>query len=328
MATPPRGGRSPGVPPMSGGPGAAFLAGGPTVGPAPGSGPGALPPARPTLVWLASYPKSGNTWLRLFLANYLLDRSEPFPINQIHKVTFGDMLAEPYVKLTGRSAGDLDAATVHRLKPRVHRLLSTQGPDLILMKTHSALFVQDGIPSITVPATRATLYLVRNPFDVADSVAHHYGLSLDDAVSSLCSPGSELQGDGTRTLGQKIGAWGSHAIRWAGSEALKPLVLRYEDMLRHPEEVFARVVRHIGATYDPARIERAIGFASFDEARRQEDRFEFLERSHQAEKFFRVGRIGKGFEALDAGQRQRLIDANRDAMRRFGYLDADDRPTL
>lgn len=288
----------------------------------------ALPPVRPTLVWLASYPKSGNTWLRLFLANYLLDRSEPFPINQIHKTTFGDMIAEPYVKLAGRPASALDPATVHRLKPRVHRLLSTQGPDLILVKTHSALYVEDGIPSITVPATRATLYLVRNPFDVADSVAHHYGLSLDDAVSSLCSPGSELQGDGTRTLGQKIGAWGAHAVKWAEARQLKPLVLRYEDMLREPLESFGRAVRHLGVTYDDERIERAVRFASFDEARRQEDRFEFLERSHQAEKFFRTGGIGSGFEKLDAGQRARLIEANREAMRRFGYLDADDRPVL
>ncbi|MEX0758529.1 MAG: hypothetical protein WD100_03010, partial [Tistlia sp.] len=70
------------------------------------------------------------------------------------------------------------------------------------------------------------------------------------------------------------------------------------------------------------------GFASFEEARSQEDRFEFLERSLQAEKFFRVGRVGKGFESLDEGQRRRLIEANREAMRRFGYLDADDRPVL
>ncbi|MEX0758528.1 MAG: sulfotransferase domain-containing protein, partial [Tistlia sp.] len=167
-------------------------------------------------------------------------------------MTFGDMLAEPYVKLAGKPAGALDAATIHRLKPRVHRLLSTQGPDLILIKTHSALFVEDGIPSITVPATRATVYLVRNPFDVADSVAHHYGLSLDDAVSSLCSPGSELHGDGLRTLGQKIGAWGSHATRWADARPLKPLVLRYEDMLRAPFDAFSAVIRHLGVTHDAA----------------------------------------------------------------------------
>src|SRR5690606_22147655 len=137
---------------------------------------------------------------RSFLANYLLDRREPFPINQVHKVTFGDMMAEPYVQLTGRPASALDPATIHPLKPRVHRLLSTRGPDLMLVKTHSALYVEDGIPSITVAATRATLYLVRNPYDVADSVAHHYGLSLDDAVQSLCSAGSRLEGDGQRTI--------------------------------------------------------------------------------------------------------------------------------
>ncbi len=307
--------------------------GGPAAAPAPtiaqrAAAPGQLPPARPTLVWLASYPKSGNTWLRLFLANYLLDREEPFPINQIHKLTFGDMIAEPYVRLSGRPAGALDLATVHRLRPRAHRLLSAQGPDLILVKTHSALYIEAGIPSITVPATRATLYLVRNPFDVAVSVADHYALSLDDAVASLCSPGSELQGDGERTIGQRIGDWSSHVTKWADARPLKPLVLRYEDMLRRPLEVFGQVVRHLGVTEDAGRIERAVRFSSFDEARRQEDRYQFLERSEQAERFFRVGKIGKGFEALDEAQRARLIEAHGPAMRRFGYLDADGRPVL
>jgi hypothetical protein len=303
----------------------------PSFGPAAGVAPGSaavMPPARPTLVWLASYPKSGNTWLRLFLANYLLDRTDPFPINQIHKVTFGDMIAEPYVKLADRPVGALDEATVHRLKPRVHRLLSAQGPDLILMKTHSALYVEEGIPTITMAATRATVYLVRNPFDVADSVAHHYGLSLDDAVSSLCSPGSRLEGDGQRTLAQRIGTWGEHVIKWSDAQALKPLVLRYEDMLREPLSAFSRVVRHLGLTEDEARVRRATEFASFAEAQQQEGRFQFLERSPGAEKFFRIGRIGNGLEALDAGQRQRLIEANREAMTRFGYLNSDDRPVL
>lgn len=305
----------------------------PTLG-APASGLAAssqaapLPPARPTLVWLASYPKSGNTWLRLFLANYLLDRSEPFPINQIHKLTFGDMIAEPYTKLTGKPPSALDLAAVHRLKPRVHRLLSAQGPDLILIKTHSALYVESGIPSITVPATRSTIYLVRNPFDVADSVADHYGLSKEAAVASLCSPFSELKGDGKRTIGQRIGDWGSHVTAWADAVSLKPLVLRYEDMLLEPVDCFRKVVAHLGLTVNEDRIERAARFASFDEARRQEDRYEFLERSPQAEKFFRVGRIGTGVAALEPAQRQRLIEANREAMLRFGYLDDNDQPLL
>ncbi|SMF09177.1 Sulfotransferase domain-containing protein [Tistlia consotensis] len=288
--------------------------------------PGATPPVRPTLVWLASYPKSGNTWLRLFLANYLLDRSEPFPINDLPKLTFADNVAEPYVKLSGRPIEALDEATVHALRPQVHRLLSTQGPDLILVKTHVALYVSNGIPSITVPATRATVYLVRNPFDVADSFAQHFGVGLDQAVDTLCSPNALLRGDPRRKLGQRIGDWGSHATRWADAAPLNPLVLRYEDLRRDPLGAFSAVVRHLGLPCDPPRVERAIGFAAFDEARRQEERVGFVEGSSKAERFFRAGQIGRGRDRLGEEQRGRLVAAHGEAMRRFGYLDADGRP--
>ena len=34
------------------------------------------------IIWLASYPKSGNTWVRLFLKSYLSDDIKEFSINQ------------------------------------------------------------------------------------------------------------------------------------------------------------------------------------------------------------------------------------------------------
>ncbi|MEJ2083836.1 MAG: sulfotransferase, partial [Acidobacteriota bacterium] len=35
------------------------------------------------IVWLASYPKSGNTWLRAFLMNFLDPGKRPVDINQL-----------------------------------------------------------------------------------------------------------------------------------------------------------------------------------------------------------------------------------------------------
>ncbi|MEM9783942.1 MAG: sulfotransferase, partial [Pseudomonadota bacterium] len=55
-----------------------------------------------TIVWLASYPKSGNTWMRLFLANYIMKRETPLPINEINKLGFGDSVPRYYVQAAGR----------------------------------------------------------------------------------------------------------------------------------------------------------------------------------------------------------------------------------
>ena len=68
-----------------------------------------MPAGARTLVWLASYPKSGNTWLRAFLANYFIDSPEPVSINEMQKISFGDSSAPSYAELGGR---DLDVADV------------------------------------------------------------------------------------------------------------------------------------------------------------------------------------------------------------------------
>ena len=50
------------------------------------------------ILWLASFPKSGNTWLRAFLANYLADPPSPVDINTLPDFAFGDMRSEPYAQ--------------------------------------------------------------------------------------------------------------------------------------------------------------------------------------------------------------------------------------
>ncbi len=69
------------------------------------------------VVWLASYPKSGNTWLRAFLANYWTDAKEPFDINKLPSFSFADMRAEFYERVSGRPAAALTAADFNRLRP-------------------------------------------------------------------------------------------------------------------------------------------------------------------------------------------------------------------
>ena len=48
------------------------------------------------IIWLASYPKSGNTWLRAFLHNLLRDPGRPYDINKLTDVTAGESQASWY----------------------------------------------------------------------------------------------------------------------------------------------------------------------------------------------------------------------------------------
>ena len=139
------------------------------------------------IIWLASYPKSGNTWLRAFLHNLLRDPAKPMAINQLTQFTHGDTLRHWYDRAAGESIDGWSQDRIAQLRPRVHQLLSESWPDSVFVKTHNALAQQDGVPLIPMEYTTAAIYVVRDPRDVAVSMTHHFGLTLDEAVTMLAN---------------------------------------------------------------------------------------------------------------------------------------------
>ncbi|TQV79817.1 sulfotransferase domain-containing protein [Denitrobaculum tricleocarpae] len=274
------------------------------------------------LVWLASFPKSGNTWLRLFLANYVMNATEPFPINKAHLLTFGDMTGAPYEKLTRKPLAELDDATIDRLRPRVHRALAGQKADIMLVKTHQAVLQRGGDWTVTADLTKASIYVIRNPLDVAVSYAHHYNRDPVDIIDALNSPWHKLPGDKKSIVTQYLGRWSDHVLSWVDDPVLAPLVMRYEDMKRDPKSEFGRAIEHLGLDVDEERLKRAISFSSFTELSKQEQVSGFVERSKNADRFFRGGRIGDGIEQFTSEQISRIVDEHRTVLARFGYLNS------
>ena len=71
----------------------------------------------PGIIWLASYPKSGNTWLRAFLANYLQDPAEPLPINDLPNHILGDSSVFQYERFSNKSIADMSDEEITQLRP-------------------------------------------------------------------------------------------------------------------------------------------------------------------------------------------------------------------
>ena len=128
-----------------------------------------------TLVWLASYPKSGNTWLRAFLANYLIDGTEPVSINDMQKISFGDSSAPAYADLGRCNPATLTPAQVVALRDRHLERVSGNAP-INFVKTHNAHTRIAGRRLIPARLTRAAIYIIRDPRDLVLSYADHFGL--------------------------------------------------------------------------------------------------------------------------------------------------------
>lgn len=280
----------------------------------------------PGIIWLASYPKSGNTWLRAFLANYMKNDRKPVPINDLPSFILGDNLLLHYGQFTGRDAEQLSPEEIARLRPQIHQWFAASAKQDVFVKTHNAVCVVEGAPIITPAATAGAIYVVRNPLDVAVSFAHHYQISYDRAVESLgdesyCLPAAN------GLLPQYLTSWSKHVKSWTEAPGLTRHVLRYEDMLDRPLKAMGELVRFLGLPKDIPRLKRAVRFSSFEELSRQEKQERFVEsRPDGKTAFFRKGKAGSWREVLSEEQAGRLIDRHREVMAEMGYLDATGEP--
>ncbi len=283
------------------------------------------------IIWLASYPKSGNTWLRIFLTNYLLDEAEPADINELD----GRLIASSRIafdEAVGVEASDLTPEEIDRYRPGVYAQLARQNDRPIFLKVHDAYTHNaSNKPLFPKSVTDGVIYLIRNPLDVAVSFADHSGITMDEIVLRLCRGDFCLDGRLDRLhsqLRQKLLSWSGHVRSWVDEPGLRIQVIRYEDMVRDPTSAFSSIVRFAGLIFDPDRLAKALDFSSFDRLQAKERETSFRERSPRAKAFFRKGKAGDWRDALTDEQASVLIDAHREVMLRFGYLTPDGKPVF
>lgn len=278
------------------------------------------PAAKASIVWLASYPKSGNTWARIFLANYLANRQEPVPINNVHRFAMGDSITKTYRMVARDENVDLnDVHTTLRLRDAVLRGIIGNGADVNMVKTHNIRGAALGTELIPAKYTRSSVYILRNPLDMVLSYARHYGIDQDQAVETIGRSDNANATDGA-AVWQFLGSWSEHVNSWTREAPYPGLVLRYEDMLAQPEKSFGALVQHLGLPLDAERLDRAIRFASFDEVKGQEAKDGFTENPGKSETFFTSGKAGVWKKALREDLVEKLKSDHRETMKRFGYL--------
>lgn len=276
------------------------------------------------IVWLASYPKSGNTWLRAFLANLVANRASPLKPNELHDFTDEEARAGRFSALAGRPNTELSIDALAALRVDVHALIAGEAQGTRLVKTHNLCGSFDGHPLFNWQVTAGAICVVRNPLDVAVSMTHHFGLSVDEAIARLADDRVASAND-ELFASHIIGAWSTHVAGWADMAERAPgkvIVLRYEDLLDKPAKHFAKAAKLIGLGHDKARIDRAVKHAGFQTLAKLEKENGFVEAMEEQARFFHKGRANQWREVLSHAQAQRIIDDHREQMQRFKYLPA------
>jgi hypothetical protein len=279
------------------------------------------------LILLSSYMKSGNTWLRMMLQS--LDQADgAVDINASMKTRLAAS-RELFEAATDVESGHLSAAEIARARPYVYDYLTRadylSGGDrpALWLKVHEANLPAFGAPvsPFPPPTIAAVVHLVRDPRDVAVSLAYHFNSTLEKTVGKLGDPGFSLsfRRPNARVLPQLVSSWSTHTLSWVDS-TLPVLTVRYEDMLADTAGTLAAITRHLAIEAPTERIVRAVEATRFARLRAQEEAAGFRERLPHMDRFFRRGVAGGWRDDLPADLARRVETDHGPVMRRFGYL--------
>jgi aryl sulfotransferase len=276
------------------------------------------------IIWLCSYPKSGNTWMRLFL-NTLSKNCDN--VNVLDSIIGGDAMAASKLLLNdclGVDTEELSADDIQKVRAQAYQVWSSALKEDTFAKVHDTAFYKG---SLLFPhnVTKKVIYIVRNPFDVAVSVSHYLNISIQQSVDAICDEQLLIADtvNGFKSLvPQYLGSWSNHYYSWKKAYGSNMLLIRYEDMLRDGLAAFTNLTDYLGWNKSESEIQKALEICSFSNLQKMERISGFKEKPKSTEMFFRNGQVGDWRNYLTSDQTQQIIDANFSLLRELKYIDS------
>jgi len=271
------------------------------------------------ITWLASYPKSGNTWVRALLSAYL--RDSPLNLNAMDWVT-GDSERWAYQLVSPQPVGGLSLSDQMLIRgAALATITAARGwKKPFLLKTHFADVQIDDIRTIPLALTSGAFYVVRDPRAVAVSYSNHFNASLWDAASALSDTRRCIVDAGYPT--HFLSSWSKHVRSWLDEKDFQVTLIRYERLREDPAGVLRGVLRRLDFVVDEMRIERAVAECEFERMQKQEKERGFQEAPPERT-FFRDGGRTHWSDVLEPEQAAYIERDHWEMMHRLGYIDDD-----
>ena len=276
------------------------------------------------LIWIASYPKSGNTWMRSLLTALIYTKDGLFDFELLPKIDqFEKKNNFSFVKkLKSSDFDNLDKMEIvskywHEAQERLDY------SDLIFFKTHSSNYNHKNLKYANLNKTRGCIYLVRDPRDVAISYSKFMGCSIDETIDYMLAPSRQIWNQ-EKTVGIIISRWDFHIASWINLDTPK-IFIRYEDLLNNTKKVLKELIKFIqgplkiNIELNEKKIENIIKTTSFDLLKNKENKDGFREASKNSP-FFREGKSMQWKKILSQDQVNKIEVNLGKYMKKFNYI--------
>lgn len=275
-------------------------------------------------MWLASYPKSGNTMLRAIFSSYFHSPDGNFDFNYLNTIPqFPNN--EAYEKI---GIDPTDENSVVKNYINVQKIYVKE-KNLQFLKTHS-LFENKNINFTNKTNTLGAIYVVRDPRNVALSYSHHFDRSIDRSVDLILDENNFLTG---RIPIHYIGSWRTNYLSWKKLRD-RCYFVKYEDLVKKKKETIIKlfkfieklsrqyISKDININVDLKRLDNVIETTSFENMKNLEEKNGFKENPNRNEnkKFFNLGINNRWEKRLDFIKKAKIENNFEKEMKELGYL--------
>ena len=285
------------------------------------------------IIWLASYPKSGNTWLRFFIISLLLKENNEVSLKNLEGIKqFPTNYHYKDFSISKPDLGNLNKISKYWLGAQ--KKINSDNK-IRFFKTHNALCKLDNNIFTNEENTLGTIHIVRDPRNVLSSVNNHFHhKSLEESKEFILDERkgifnkSKIEQSNVFTLPQVIGSWKTHYNSWKLIRK-NYLLVKYEDLLEKPESEFKRIASYleplIKLKFTDENISKAIELSSFERLKKIEEKEGFVEsvtnsETGKKETFFNLGPKNDWKKILDKRITKEIDKKFELEMSELGYL--------
>ena len=285
------------------------------------------------IIWIASYPKSGNTWIRSLLASYLFSKDGKFSFKLLKNIERFSVKSH----LVNLSSGTDYQTRIYRNWIRSQEIIN-KDKKIRFLKTHNAMCTINGNKFTDKLNTTATIYIVRDPRNIISSLAHHYEFGLEEAFNFLINKRkiifpidfvNDKKIAKTPNDFNFLGDWSSHYKSWKNISFCPIKIIKYEDLLAYPDKSFVSILNFLSNFFkfklDKKKIDNALSSTSFNSLSQMEksegfDESPISSKTKKKIKFFHLGKRNNWNTLLDKKLIEKIETQFRNEMSELGYL--------
>tara|TARA_Y100000741_G_scaffold357545_1_gene335538 strand:- start:4 stop:840 length:837 start_codon:yes stop_codon:yes gene_type:complete len=274
------------------------------------------------IFWIASYPKSGNTWLRAIISSLFFSNDGNFTFDLLKNISVFDLqLKYNFIKNLDindyKNLGKIEILSKYRL---LAQKKAEVGGDFAFFKTHSSNININNHPYTNKDLVRGVIYIIRDPRDVAISYSYHLNLSIDETIDIMTNQKYFVNYD---SLPYLMSSWDLHYQSWNNLKVPK-LIIKYEDMINHTSnklnEIFLFLSNNFGFNFNKevlfSNILKSTNFLALQNLEKERG---FNEAKDHA-RFFRKGKTNQWTNILTEDQKKIIEKRFKKIMEKYDYL--------